>query len=72
MTIQNKFEIGQMVWVRTDPNQYERIVIGIIVFKGSTLYRCSLGERSDDFYDFELSEEPNVLKRLDCNSGSLN
>lgn len=61
MIIDNKFELGQFVYVITDPDQYKRIVTGIIVNPGvQIMYECSVGNATNNFYDFELSDEKDI------------
>lgn len=58
MVIDNKFEIGQEVWLRTDVEQFKRFVTSII-YTGSQslLYELSLDEKTSRHYDFEISDK---------------
>lgn len=57
MTIHNEFEIGQEVFVKTDPDQYIRQVTGILVCPGGVIqYRVAIDAGASWFYNFELSE----------------
>lgn len=65
MTIENKFDIGQTVYLVTDPEQLAHIVTQInIKPEGRITYQVSLMSGFSDYYDFELSEDKNVL--LSC------
>ena len=65
MEINNKFNITQTVFVITDTSQYSRIVTGIIINPNNTiLYRVSFGEIESIHYEFELSEDRDVLKTI--------
>lgn len=65
MTIDNKFEIGEIVFLQTDPEQSERIVIEIIISSGNQLsYNLSLSNSTSWHYDFEISTCKDVLKAL--------
>ena len=65
LKINNKFNIGQVVYLKTCTNQYEKIVTGIRITPADLLYEISGDGQTGVFYDFELSEQPNVLKQLD-------
>ena|GEM_PF-882445 len=65
MTIENKFDLGDIVYLRTDPEQYERIITRIEVSPGRLIYCTSLGDNeSVQHFDFELSKEKDVLKSI--------
>lgn len=64
MTIDNKFYYGDIVYLKTDAEQQARIAVQLLVNKDSILYKLSCGERDSYHYDFEISEEANVLHRL--------
>lgn len=57
MIIDNKFEIGQTVYLRTDPDQAPLIVVQLTVTPSGILYTANAIEYSGTFYDIELSEE---------------
>jgi hypothetical protein len=61
MIIDNKFDLKQFVYIKTDIDQLKRIVTAIIVCPdNSYLYECTLGVSSSKHYDFELSTEPDM------------
>lgn len=65
MVIDNKFEIGQIVYVITDTDQLPRIVTSFEVTPGSILvYRVYCGTVNSSHYDFELSHERNTVITL--------
>lgn len=55
MTINNKFSIGQRVFLATDPEQSERIVTAIIVGPYDLLYTLNLGTEQSNHYDIEIT-----------------
>jgi hypothetical protein len=55
MLIDNIFEIGDMVYLKTDLEQQPRIVFALEVRKGDIMYRLVCGTEVSDHYDFELS-----------------
>lgn len=60
MVIDNKFSIGQIVWLKTDTEQLQRIVTAIkICGDNSFFYELSCGKECSDHYDFEISDEVN-------------
>lgn len=62
MVIENKFELNQIVFIRVDPDQRERIVVQIVIgANGSVRYCLSGGTNESWHYDTELSTEKNVL-----------
>lgn len=61
MMIDNRFEIGDIVYLKTDPDQYQRMVSGIIVGMYCLNYELALGDGSSTHHDFEISTTKNVL-----------
>lgn len=64
MVIDNVFEIGTVVYLKTDEDQRERMIYGICVFgKGEIVYKVCQGTTMSEHYDFELSDQKDVLKQ---------
>lgn len=61
MTIKNKFDIGQLVYLITDPEQYKRHVVGITAYANNILYILQCAEASSEHYDFEITTERQVI-----------
>lgn len=62
MTINNKYEIGDLVYLITDPDQFQGIVTAIKVeANGFLMYEVSCGAASCFANDFELSKEKNFI-----------
>lgn len=61
MLIDNKFTIGQMVYLKTDPEQPQRMVTGFVIRKNIILYELCSGTVDTTHYDFEISVEKDVL-----------
>lgn len=58
MIINNEFEIGQIVFLKTDKDQEPRIIISIEVFAaGELLYSLKCGIATSSHYGFEMSNE---------------
>lgn len=62
MIIDNKFNLGEIVFLKTDTDQKERIVLQISVRETGYLYELGCGGTSSWHYAFEISQEKNVLK----------
>ena len=60
-----KFKIGTIVFVKTDKEQDERIITGLTIRKNLISYGATLNNTENWFYDFELSTEKDIMKKLD-------
>lgn len=55
MTINNKYQLEQIVVLKTDREKYERIVTRIAINGGGVLlYDLSQGEKLSSHYEFEM------------------
>ena len=62
MVIDNKFDIGEIVYCVTDTDQKEKQVTGLLIRPGGLIsYECYAGSNQAWHYDFELSKQKNVL-----------
>lgn len=61
INIDNKFDIGQIVYLKTDPEQMKRMITAFTVTKSDLIYEVSCGANVSKHYDYEMSEEVNVL-----------
>ena len=57
----NKFKIGDYVYLKTDIDQYKRMVTGYTVRGNSIVYLLSFGSEETSHYDIEIDEEMDVL-----------
>lgn len=64
MELKTKYNIGQVVYLRTDTEQRERLVTGIDVRQGYILYQLTYIDSVSYHYDFEIESERNTLKTL--------
>jgi hypothetical protein len=65
MVIDNKYEIADTVYNRTEVDQNEWMVTAITVRPGPQIvYEASCGGTTRDFYEFELSKDKDVLKSM--------
>ncbi len=60
MIIENKYEIGEMVFIVTDREQLPRQVTAIKITPGTILYQLACGTMVSDHYEVELSTEKNL------------
>lgn len=61
MVIDNKFDIKQIVYLTTDTEQRARIVTGFSISDTGIGYELSCGSNVSTHYDYEISEEKNIL-----------
>ena len=62
MVIDNKYEIGDRVFLITDVHQDERIVTGIFIGPNDITYNLNCGNSESYHYDFEISNDRDVVK----------
>lgn len=62
MLIDNKFNIGDKVYLETDADQKCRIVTGINIRATSITYALCCDVTESWHYDFEINAEKDVLK----------
>lgn len=56
------FDIGDSVYLRTDPEQAERLVTGISVRQNGITYAISHLTNETWHYDFEITKERDIIK----------
>jgi len=61
MVIDNKFNIGDLVYIKTDIDQRARLVTGITLRLFGMIYELSLSENVSNHFDFELSTERDFI-----------
>lgn len=65
MLIKTPYDIGEIVYVKNDPDQFERIITGMTVRANNLVsYELSLLAQETHHYDFEISREPDQMKKL--------
>lgn len=60
ITTEAEYEIGQIVYLKTDREQFPRIVIGYYIFETGLTFSLSMGENTSSHYAFEISETKDV------------
>lgn len=57
------YRIGDSVYLKSDPNQFERIITGILYRQGGYMYVLICGSDDETFhFEFELSFDKDILK----------
>jgi hypothetical protein len=65
MEIKTRYDIGQLVYLTTDPVQEDRLITAIkIVAGGSVIYTLAAGVVETCHYEIELTAHKNVIKSL--------
>ena len=52
MVIDNKFEIGDTVYLKTDAEQLPRLICGFMVSPNGLLYELAQGKETSRHFDF--------------------
>lgn len=65
MLIDNKYNIKDEVYLKTDSDQRKRIVTSIIIKSDGIMYELVCGENSGWHYDFEITMEKDVIMTSD-------
>ena len=63
MLIDTKFWIGDSVFLVTDTEQKKRIITGFCIRSQSITYLLSCGTEESIHYDFEITEDINILTK---------
>ena len=59
-----EYEIGDSVYLRTDPSQHERLVVGILITPDGIRYTLALETLESSHYGFEISKEKDNMKLM--------
>lgn len=65
MRVENIFDIGQIVYLVTDPEQNKRIVTGLLIKPNSILYELSCGSNCSNHYAMEISADVDILTQIE-------
>ena len=61
MLIENKFEIGQTVYLKTEKDQSARMVVRLLLTPNGILYFLVCGTVESAHYEIEISDKVNVV-----------
>lgn len=64
MKIETKFDIEQMVYLKTDQEQLERMVTTIKFMGSAILYGLAHGTSESWHFEFEITSSQDVLKKV--------
>ena len=65
MVIDNKFSVGEIVYLKTDGDQLRRVITALKVLPNDCiLYELSCGATHSFHYDFEINEEEDVSQKV--------
>lgn len=59
--IDNMFDFGETVYLKTDKEQLPRIVFCLKCYKNEVLYDLACGTTVSSHYEFEIAKEANIL-----------
>lgn len=59
-----EFELGEMVYLKTDGSQRQRMVTGVIMRPGVCLYSLSSGSQESNHYALEICRERDEVLAL--------
>ncbi len=59
---QLKYSIGDSVYLKTDNDQLERLVTGILIRENGVMFELSQSNTSSYHFSFEIARDRNVLK----------
>lgn len=61
MIIENKFNLGQAVYLSTDSDQHKRIVVGICVWPTGIKYELGYGAATSWHHEIEIAQDKDVI-----------
>lgn len=59
-----EFEVGDMVYLKTDKEQCKRVLIGICLRPTGITYNLTCGITDSWHYGFELAKEPDLVEKF--------
>lgn len=61
MMIQCDYDLGDIVYLTTDSDQLQRIIIGLTVRPGAIIYDLQNGTNMSSHYEMEFCKERNII-----------
>lgn len=65
MKISTKYDLGDMVYLVTDPDQKERMVVSIEIRPNSVMYNLVCAEQNSWHYEMEMQVEKDLVKSFE-------
>lgn len=62
MRIDTKYDVGEIVYLKTDNDQLERLITRISISKQGETYELSCGTVTSWHYDFEFRLDRDIVK----------
>jgi hypothetical protein len=60
--VNNEYDFGEVVYLKTDPEQHPAIIFSINIYKaGEIMYEVIRGTVTSKHYDFELTRDKNLI-----------
>ena len=63
--MKNIYQVGDIVYLKTDPEQRERIVTGVLFRPVGVSYDLAFGSQSSWHFEIEIASEKNLLKTFE-------
>ena len=64
MTHTTTYSFGQIVYLKTDPEQMPRMVVSIWLRPSGNMYELGQGAGSSDHYEIEISQLPDLNLKM--------
>lgn len=64
MAITLPHDFGDIVYLKTDPEQLERMIAAAIITPGVTIWEITCGTQVGRHYEFEFSTQKDIQKQL--------
>jgi len=61
IVIENRYKIGEIVYLKTDIDQYPRIVQAFYITIKEIMYELICGTARSTHYDYEISKDKNMM-----------
>lgn len=58
------YNVGDLVYLRTDPDQSPRLVIAVLIYEGHTKYGVVRGVEESWHYPIEIAKDRNILMQI--------
>lgn len=65
MRIDTKYDLGELVYLKTDPDQNARMIVCINISPNGTSYTLGFNGTESYHYECEFNKEKDILKSLD-------
>lgn len=68
MNFSTPYNFGDIVFLKTDPDQLERIVCKVIFYQGGSMYGLAMGSVFSEHYEYEFSSQKDLMKELNISN----